>query len=102
MALTTPPSAFVCRRMPPAPARRGADHTVSLRSEYDLSPIAGLTRIIAWATVRDDADLVLDLSRVRFMDAATNGVIVRASNGLQSASHSSRLRCPSVARRRRP
>jgi anti-anti-sigma factor len=57
--------------------------------------VAGLTEILARAAALDDADLVLDLSRVQFMDAATIGVIVRTSNGLQARSRSLRLRSAS-------
>jgi anti-sigma B factor antagonist len=100
VARTTPPSAIVSRRSPAASARRSADHTVTLRGEDDLSTVAALTGIVARATARDDADLVLDLSRVRFMDAATIGLIVRAGNGLRARSRSFRLR-PRPPRARR-
>jgi anti-anti-sigma factor len=60
----------------PAPA---ADRTVVwLRGEHDVSTVSALSQTMARAIALDDGDLVVDLSGVQFMDAATVGVIVRA------------------------
>ena len=48
----------------------------------------------------DDADVVVDLSGVEFMDASTVGTIVRTRNLLGSRSRSLTLRSPSSCARR--
>jgi anti-anti-sigma factor len=100
MALTESPSAMVPRRSPAASAGRNADRTVRLRGDYDISTVAALSETLARAIALADADVVVDLSRVRFMDAATIGVIVRARSGLRLRSRSLTLRSPSPCARR--
>jgi anti-anti-sigma factor len=52
---------------------------VELHGEHDLSTCALLSTALADATrLDDDADVVVDLSDVAFMDASTIGVLVAA------------------------
>jgi anti-sigma B factor antagonist len=73
-----------------------ADRTVVwLRGEHDVSTVAALSQTMARAIALDDGDLVIDLSGVQFMDAATVGVIIRARDFLELQSRSLALRAPS-------
>jgi anti-anti-sigma factor len=77
-------------------AERDADCTVVwLRGEHDVSTMDTLSETMARAIALDDADVVVDLSEVRFMSAATVGVIIRAREFLRSESRSLALRSPS-------
>lgn len=78
----------------PAP---DADRTVVwLRGEHDVSTVAALSQTMARAIALDDGDLVVDLSGVQFMDAATVGVIIRARDFLALQSRSLVLHAPSA------
>lgn len=80
---------------------RDADRTVVwLRGEHDISTVAGLSETMARAIALDDADLVVDLSGVQFMDASTIGVVIGARNFLRPRSRSLALRSPSRCARR--
>ena len=70
---------------------------VWLRGEHDVSTVAALSQTMARAIALDDGDLVIDLSGVDFMDAATVGVIVRARDFLDVQSRSLTLRSPSTS-----
>jgi anti-sigma B factor antagonist len=73
-----------------------ADRTVVwLRGEHDVSTVAALSQTMARAIALDDGDLVIDLSGIQFMDAATVGVIVRARDFLHLQSRSLALQAPS-------
>lgn len=75
---------------------RDADRTVVwLRGEHDICTVPALSQILARAIALDDGDLVVDLSGVQFMDAATVGVILRARDFLHLQSRSLALRSPS-------
>jgi len=100
VAFTTSSSAIVPGRSPGSPARPGADHAIRLRGEYDLSTVAALTETLARATALNEPEIVVDLSRARFLDATTIGIIVGTRNDLQRASRSLRLRSPSPTARR--
>lgn len=78
-------------------ARGGdADRTViSLRGDHDIANAAELIVALARAIAVDDADLVIDLSGVEFMSAATIGTIVRTREFLRSRSRMLTLRSPS-------
>jgi anti-sigma B factor antagonist len=73
---------------------------VWLRGEHDVSTVAALAEAMARAVALDDRDVVVDLSGVQFMDAATVGVIIRARDLLRLRSRSLRLRSPSTRARR--
>jgi anti-anti-sigma factor len=81
-------------------ARRDAAHTVVwLRGEHDISTVGALSETLARAIARD-ADVVVDLSEVDFMGAATVGVIIRAGELLGLRSRSLAVRSPSRCARR--
>ena len=73
---------------------------VLLRGEHDVSNADALSDAIARAIACDDADLVVDLSKVEFMGAATIGVFVHASELLRLRARSLTLRSPSTQARR--
>jgi anti-anti-sigma factor len=80
---------------------RDADRTlVSLRGEHDASTVAALSEILALAISLDAADLVVDLSEVEFMGAATVGVIIGTREFLRLRSRTLELRSPSTCARR--
>ena len=73
---------------------------VWLWGEQDVSTVDALSETLAGAMAIDDCDLVVDLSEVQFMGAATIGVLVRARELLQMRSRSLVLRSPSRCARR--
>jgi anti-anti-sigma factor len=73
---------------------------VWLRGEHDVSTVPALSETLARALTLDDADVVVDLSEVQFMGAATVGVIIRARDFLRLRSRSLVLRSPSECVRR--
>jgi anti-sigma B factor antagonist len=90
-------SSVTSSRGPVAFPVRDCDRTVVwLRGEHDVSTVAALSQTMARAIALDDGDLVVDLSGVDFMDAATVGVIVRARDFLELQSRSLTLRAPST------
>lgn len=101
MSLTETSFVTVSHRGPMAFTERDADCTVVwLRGEQDIAAAAALSETLAWAIALDDADLVVDLSRVNFMGAATVGVIIRAREFLRPQSRSVVVRSPSTCARR--
>jgi anti-sigma B factor antagonist len=101
MAVTESSSVTVSRRRVVAFAERDADRTVVwLRGEHDIFTVETLCEVMAGAIALDDADVVVDLSGVQFMDAATVGVIIRAREFLRLRSRSLALRSPSISARR--
>ncbi len=96
MATTACSSVIVSRQSLGSFAERDADRTVVwLRGEHDMSTVDSLSETMARAIALDDADVVVDLSEVQFMSAATVGVIIRAREFLRLASRSLALRAPS-------
>ncbi len=80
--------------------REGDRIVVWLRGEHDIATTAESSEALAWAIAMGDADLVVDLSEVQFMDASTIGVIVKARNFLLTRSRSLSLRAPTRCARR--
>jgi anti-anti-sigma factor len=81
---------------PVAFARRGPPSVVVwLRGEHDGFAVHELVVTMARAITLGHAELVVDLSGVEFMGAATVGVIVRARALLRTRSRSLVLRAPS-------
>ncbi|MCU1495510.1 MAG: hypothetical protein JWO62_3274 [Acidimicrobiaceae bacterium] len=79
-----------------SPAQWDGDCAVVwLRGEHDISTVDALSEIIFRSIGLDDANLILDLSEVLFMDAATVGVIIRTREFLRLRSRSLVLRSPS-------
>jgi anti-anti-sigma factor len=90
-------SSVTSTRGPPSFPAHDADRTVVwLRGEHDVSTVAALAHTMARAIALDDGDLVVDLSCVTFMDAATVGVIIRARDFLALQSRSLALHAPSA------
>ena len=73
---------------------------VLLHGEHDIATISGLSAVMARAIGDDDVDVVIDLADVRFMDASTIGVIVRATGFLRAESRTLTVRSPSPAAER--
>jgi anti-anti-sigma factor len=62
--------------------------------------VAALSEVISRAIAIDDSDLVVDLSEVEFMDAATVGVITRTRDFLHLRERALAVRSPSACARR--
>lgn len=83
------------------PQDSDADYTgVWVRGDHDIATKVSLVAAIAQAAQRDDADLLVDLSEVTFMDASTIGALVGSRNRLRTRSQSLQLRAPSRPARR--
>ncbi len=78
----------------PAPGRDPEHAVVWLLGEHDLTTVAALSDTLARAIAVDDADLVVDLSEVQLMSAATVGVLVRTREFLTARSRDLVLRSP--------
>lgn len=93
-------SATVSRRGA-GPEDRDRDCTIVwLRGEHDIATKAPVVVAIARAAQRDDADVLVDLSEVVFMDASTIGALVGSRNWLRARSQSLLLVAPSPRARR--
>ena len=101
MALSESSSAVGLRRHCVPFVRRSESQTVMwLSGEHDLSTVDALSETLARAFALDDADVMLDLSGVQFMGAATIEVIVRAKDILDLRSRALTLRSPSESAQR--
>jgi len=81
-----------------SPQEGAADPAIVwLRGEHDLATVSALSGALARSIAANEADLVVDLSDVQFMDASTVGVIVRARRFLEERSRSLALRAPSAS-----
>jgi anti-sigma B factor antagonist len=81
---------------PPPVIRRGGTRTVvSLRGEQNMNTAIDLAKALAAASAVGDGDVVVDLSKVQFMDAAIITALVRGRNILRSQSRALVLRAPS-------
>lgn len=80
--------------------REGVRTVVRLRGEHDASTVGRLSEILVTAISFDTSDVVIDLSEVAFMDAATIGVITWAQEFLNLADRSLVVRAPSRFARR--
>src|SRR6476646_7785338 len=84
-------------RGPPAGARAGGglEPTVaSLSGELDISTLGDLCETLAALIAFGDADVILDLSAVDFLDASAARVLFRAEEFLAARSRRLVLRCP--------
>lgn len=95
MTLVEPSVMIAPRGARPGTGDEGNRTVVWLRGDHDACGVASLSSTLATAMAVDDADFVVDLSGVDFMDAATVGAIIGARNGLRQRSRSLALRCPS-------
>jgi anti-sigma B factor antagonist len=73
---------------------------VRVRGEHDIATKDALARAISRAAQRNDADVIVDLSEVTFLDASTIGVLVGSHQRLRDTGRSLRLRAPSPSARR--
>jgi anti-anti-sigma factor len=80
--------------------REANDNVVWLRGEHDISTVTLVAEAIAAAINGDDTYIVVDLSGIHFMDAATIGVIIRARNDLLLQERTLWARSPSSQARR--
>lgn len=75
---------------------RSGDRTVIwLDGEHDFSTLPALTDVLTRAISAGDADLVVDLSGVTFIGAATIDELIRCRNRLGLQSRTLTLRSPS-------
>ena len=100
MAHTCPPTVVVS--LPGPVAERPDRHRTVIRvcGDQDLANVSALSDALASATELGEADVVVDLSGVTFMDASTLGALVRARHVLESRSRSLTVRCPSPCAQR--
>jgi anti-sigma B factor antagonist len=98
----SPSSETIARAGGPTPTVRQEDTRliVSLRGDQDLSTAASLAAVLVGATAESDGDVVVDLSRVEFIDAAIVTVLVRGRNALRLQSRDLTLRAPQAHARR--
>ena len=73
---------------------------VYLEGEYDITTVAALSQTMARALAIDGGDLVVNLSGVQFMDAATIGVMIGIRKELRFQFRSLTLRAPSTVAQR--
>ena len=95
MALAESSSVSAARPLVALPDSDADRVVVWLHGEHDVSTVAALSATLARAIAIDDSDVVLDLSGVEFMGAATVGVIIRARHFLGLRSRRMTLRSPS-------
>lgn len=75
---------------------RGPDRAVIwLDGEHDVDTLSTLTDTLTRAIGTDDSDVIVDLSGVTFMCAATVGALIGGRNSLRRQSRSLTLRSPS-------
>lgn len=94
------PSVAVSLRGSAHPGSDPLRTVVRVSGEHDPATRTHLSRTIARAAHLDEADMVVDLSGITFMDASTLGAIVNAHNRLRAGSRSLSVRAPSPLARR--
>jgi anti-anti-sigma factor len=67
---------------------------VWLSGEYDMATVSVVAEALAAAIAADDADLVVDLTEVQFIDVATISLLIRAREFLLPRSRDLTLRNP--------
>jgi len=91
----SPDVAVQSHATPPRLSDEGGRTVVWLGGENDLATSGALADALAAGMSADLADVVVDLRRVTFLDAATIGVLVRGRNMLDSEGRRLTLRSPS-------
>ena len=94
------PSVSVPRRGSAPPGAHDRRTVVWLRGEHDIATRVQVSGTIDQATRLVDADIVVDLSGVTFMDASTIGALVAAHNRARGRSRELSVRAPSPQARR--
>lgn len=79
---------------------RGDTIVVHLRGEHDCSTVPALAATLASAVALDNTNLVVDMSEVQFISAATVRVLTAAADFLKEQGRSFALRSPSQCTRR--
>lgn len=74
--------------------RDGTRTAVWLDGDHDMATVPVLADALSRAIFIDDADLIVDLSGVTFIDAATIGVVMRARNILRPHGRNLTMRRP--------
>ena len=100
MLPTSAPTAAIFRRSDAPTDVDSTGTVVWLHGEHDLASVGALSGTLAEAVDLDDADVVVDLSGVEFMDASILGALVSARLTLRARSRSLTLRAPSAAAER--
>lgn len=96
MTLTESPIVSISRAGSASGLLGGPSRTVVwMHGEHDVATRDALLEAVLQASRLDDADVVIDLSRVAFMDASTVGAIIAARNRLRGHGRSVSLRSPS-------
>lgn len=83
------------RESAPVVSRDGDRTVVWLDGDHDVATVFALADALEQATLVDGADLIVDLSGVTFIGAATIGVLLRVLDNLRRQSRSLTLRSPS-------
>jgi len=73
----------------------GDPSLIVLRGDHDASNVAELSRTLALATARGHSSVIIDMSGVAFMSAATVGALVAARRLLEAQSRHLVVRAPS-------
>jgi anti-anti-sigma factor len=84
----------------PLVSRDGERAVVWLDGEHDIATAPVLADTLANVIAADDANLIVDLSRVTFMSTATIDELLQASHLMVDLSRDLRLRSPSKCARR--
>jgi anti-anti-sigma factor len=83
-----------------ATVRHGEQSVVWLDGEEDIATVAVLAETLATAVSADESDLIVDLSGLTFLSAATIGELLRVRNNLLRQNRRLSLRSPSRFARR--
>jgi len=81
-------------------AAHGDTIVVQMRGDHDRSSVPTLAAILASAVACETANVVVDLSEVRFINAATIRVITAAGDFMSGHGRTFALRSPSRGARR--
>ncbi|MEO8694651.1 MAG: STAS domain-containing protein [Acidimicrobiales bacterium] len=73
---------------------------VQLRGDHDSSSVPALAKTLASAVALENTNLVVDLSEVQFINAATVRVLTATGDFLSGAGRTFELRSPSRSARR--
>jgi len=99
-SVLSPDLAISDRLAAPVLSREDGRTVVWLDGEHDVSTLLVLTDTLAGAISADDADLVVDLSEVTFIGAASFDELIRGRAILRQQSRTLTLRSPSRCARR--
>jgi anti-anti-sigma factor len=77
-----------------------AQSVVWLRGEHDIATVSVVSETLSRAIALDDGPVVVDLSGIEFMGAATVGVLLRAADYLREQSRALILRSASQSAQR--